>query len=132
MSETAFHLAWYLPHITGVVDGVDRVRYLLVPVAPEKFRATRTLQVISHNGRPLGKQEDVFASRVVMLRPPGTPEGEVAPEEQRLIDALHERAVLAMAEKSLPALRATTTAEHWARGWISRGTRATLVRAGGA
>jgi hypothetical protein len=67
-----------------------------------------------------------------MLRPPGTPEGEVSPEEQRLIDALRKRAVLAMAEKSLPELRATTTAEAWARGVITRGTRATLVRAGGA
>ncbi|HBL26166.1 MAG TPA: hypothetical protein DD490_04950 [Acidobacteria bacterium] len=131
-SQGPFHLAWYEPHIEGIVSGGAWVRYLLVPVAlPKKFRATRTLQVISHTGRPLVVLEDVFAVRVVMLRPPGTPEGEESPEEQRLIAALRERAVPAAAEKSLPELRATTTAEAWGRGVISRFTRDTLVRAGG-
>ncbi|HBL29249.1 MAG TPA: hypothetical protein DD490_20655 [Acidobacteria bacterium] len=126
-----FHLAWYQPHIEGMVMGGARVRYLLVPVVLGKFRATRTLQVINHIGRPMGVVEDVFAFRVVTLRLPGTPEGAVSAEEQRLIDALRDRAVLAMAEKSLPELQPTRKAPDWMTGVVTRGTRATLVRAGG-
>ncbi|HBL29747.1 MAG TPA: hypothetical protein DD490_23165, partial [Acidobacteria bacterium] len=110
----AFHLAWYLPHIAGVVGGGARVRYLLVPVVLEKFQATRIFESIQHDGRRAGKVE-TFLSKVVTLRSPEAPEGTVAAEELLLIAALRERAVLAGLEKHLPELQPTRSAPDWAR-----------------
>jgi len=130
MSTPAYHLAWYLPHVAGVSQGAT-VRYLLVPVALEKFQATRTFQVIGHNGRVQGEVE-TFPSKVITLRTPGTPKGVPSAQELLLISALKERAVLAGLEQQLPVLRPLLADPVWARAVIDRGTRLLLESAGGA
>jgi len=77
----ACHLAWYLPHVSGVISQGAPVRYLLVPVELEKYQATRRFKIISHAGRPQGELE-TFLSRVATLRPPGTPEGIASAQEK--------------------------------------------------
>jgi len=126
-----YHLAWYLPHVSGVISQGAPVRYLLVPVALEKYQATHKFQVISQTGRPQGELE-TFVSRVASLRPPATPEGAASPQELQLIASLRERATLAGLAKALPELRPTLTAPAWSRAVISPGTRLQMVKAGGA
>ncbi|HBL26554.1 MAG TPA: hypothetical protein DD490_06945 [Acidobacteria bacterium] len=46
----ACHLAWYLPHIAGVVGGGARVRYLAVPVVLEKFTKGTRMTLVRAGG----------------------------------------------------------------------------------